>query len=431
MLSQVYVPDPASVGQHMHDAAAEIVRRGHEALVLCSARGYDDPTKRYAARETREGVDIRRMPLSSFGKKTILHRLAGQGLFIAQILLRGLLSRHDAILVSTSPPMCSLVAVVIRTIRRKPIVYWAMDINPDQVLAMGVMRPGSMPVRAMDWLNRRILGCAHTVVALDRFMAERLRAKRDIPGLLHVDPPWPHDDHIETIDHADNPFRRDHTLGDGRAPGSKFVVMYSGNHSPANPLDTILAAADRLRQRHDIVFLFIGGGKAKKQVEDAIARGSTNIRSLPYQPIETLKYSLSAADVHVVSVGDDVVGIVHPCKIYGSMSVARPVLTFGPVPSHVSDLVQGLKIGFHHAHGDVDGAVRSIEALATMSAAQRAELGARAGAAAGDRYSKRTLCTRFGDLVEDALLGRAPCSAGTPGPDLTPTTPTPAAAPHA
>ncbi len=56
VLSQVYVPDPASVGQHMHDAAAERARRGHSVRVVTSARGYDNPARRYPLREERDGV---------------------------------------------------------------------------------------------------------------------------------------------------------------------------------------------------------------------------------------------------------------------------------------------------------------------------------------------------------------------------------------
>lgn len=403
ILSQVYVPDPASVGQHMHDAAAGLAARGWPVRTLCSARGYDDPTRKYPPRETLDGVQVRRMPLSSFGKKSIATRLLGQALFLAQITFHGLCTpRLGAILVSTSPPMCAVAALAVALVRRVPVVYWAMDLNPDQAIAMGLFKERSLPVRAFNVLNRLILDRAHAIVALDRFMAERLNRKRDVSHKLAVFPPWPHDDHIESIDHERNPFRREHSL-DG-----KFVVMYSGNHSPANPLDTLLNAARSLQHREDIVFMFVGGGNGKKQIERAIADGATNIRSLPYQPIENLRYSLSAADVHVVSVGDDVVGIVHPCKIYGAMTVARPVLTFGPVPSHVSDLVQRYDIGRHHAHGDVDGTVRSIEELAAMSHAARAEIGARAKRIVEERLAKRVLCARFVDIVEAAANRTTP-----------------------
>ena len=81
VMSQVYVPDPTSVGQHMHDAAKELAARGNTVRVLTSARGYEDPSQKYPRKEVREGVHIRRLPLSSFGKSSILIRLDRRNLF--------------------------------------------------------------------------------------------------------------------------------------------------------------------------------------------------------------------------------------------------------------------------------------------------------------------------------------------------------------
>ena len=47
VLSQVYVPDPASVGQHMADAAQSMAARGYRVRVLTAGRGYDDPSVKY------------------------------------------------------------------------------------------------------------------------------------------------------------------------------------------------------------------------------------------------------------------------------------------------------------------------------------------------------------------------------------------------
>jgi hypothetical protein len=41
-LSQVYVPDPAAVGQHLADVAEELARAGQRVIVLTADRGYDD-----------------------------------------------------------------------------------------------------------------------------------------------------------------------------------------------------------------------------------------------------------------------------------------------------------------------------------------------------------------------------------------------------
>jgi len=399
VISQTYPPDPASVGQHMHDAAAEMARRGYRVITYASARGYEDAAQVYPRREEKDGVLIRRLPLASFGKKSILIRLVGGFLFTLQVILRGLFTRRLAgILVSTSPPMAPLAASVIHFFRRTPVTYWGMDLNPDQMIALGKLKPKALPCRLFDWMNRSILKRAKAVVTLDRFMAERLNAKRDVSSKMHVMPPWPHDDHLDVVDHADNPFRAEHGLE------GKFVVMYSGNLSIASPVTTILDAAMKLHDRDDIVFLFIGGGLGKQEVDDLIAREKPgNIRSLPYQPIETLRYSLSAADVHLVSVGEKIVGICHPCKVYGALAVARPIMLLGPRPCHVSDILDEHEVGWSIEHGDVDAAIKAIEQACDLGHDQRMALGRLARDLVDQRFSKAKLCGDFCDIMESTM----------------------------
>jgi hypothetical protein len=76
---------------------------------------------------------------------------------------------------------------------------------------------------------------------------------------------------------------------------------------------------------------------------------------MPHQPLETLAGSLSAADLHLVVMGDPFVGLVHPCKIYNILAVGSPCLYVGPQPSHVSELAASLPplIVRCASHGDV------------------------------------------------------------------------------
>jgi colanic acid biosynthesis glycosyl transferase WcaI len=397
ILTQVYVPDPAAVGQYLHDAAAELARRGHRVIVYAASRGYDDPTKVFPAREVRDGVEIRRLPLSSFGKASIPLRILGGVLLMVQQIVRAMfVGRLDRIVVSTSPPMCPIAALIVSWLRFKPIIYWVMDINPDQVIALGKVKDGSVPVRIMNWLNRRILGRARRIVALDRFMLERLQMKCDIADKTAIIPPWAHDDHIEMIEHADNPWRTEHIAEE------TFVVMYSGNHGFSTPIETVLNAALLLQGDAGMEFMFIGGGVGKQLVNDTIeSQSPTNVRSLPYQPFETLRYSLSAADVHLVSVGDDVVGIVHPCKIYGAMAVGRPILLLAPDPCHASDLVRDNNIGWHIPHGDVEVAKRVLEEIRATPPDVLREMGQRAQDTIRREFSKAALCGRLCDEVEE------------------------------
>jgi hypothetical protein len=398
ILSQVYPPDAASVGQHMADVASSMAARGHRAVVLTADRGYDDPAQRFPRREWLGGAEVRRLPFSSFGKRSIGMRVLGGLSFALQAVWISLrLGPIDGVLVSTSPPLTQLAGLLVSRIRRVPLTLWVMDLNPDQMVALKLLRPGHPVVKAFDWLNRRVLARARDVIVLDRFMAARVLAKLDVGDKLTVLPPWPHEDHVAPTPKEGNPFRREHGL-DG-----KFVVMYSGNHGPSNPLMTALDAALRLRDDPRFAFVFVGGGIGKAEV-DAVA-GPT-ILSLPYEPLERLRYSLSAADVHLVTLGDAVVGIVHPCKVYGAMAVARPILLIGPDQSHVGDLLAREEIGWRIAHGDVDGLVRLLRSLADEDGSQLLEMGQRARQALQGGLSKAELCGRLCDILEQGSAPR-------------------------
>lgn len=399
VLTQVFLPDPASVGQHMADAAIEMARRGHRVRVYAANRGYENPAMKYPPRDTIEGVEVRRLPFSSFGKKRILTRVIGTAIFMTQAFFIALLAPDvDAIFFSTSPPLIGFVASLAAMIRRVPVAYWAMDLNPDQLIMMGKIKPTSFAAKFLEGINRFILRRAALVIALDRFMADRLRTRAALDGKMVVMPPWPHENHVENVDPATNPFRLRHNLV------GKFVVMYSGNHSPSNPLTTLLQAAVRFKDDPNLRFLFVGGGLGKKEVEAVIREHRlTNAHSLPYQPLADLRYSLSAADVHVVSLGNEMVGIIHPCKIYGAMAVSRPVLFFGPSPSHIADLLDKDEFGWHVSHGDVAEAVRTLASLPKLPAERLWEMGRTAQSVLRAQLSQEMLCSRFCDALESHL----------------------------
>jgi len=164
------------------------------------------------------------------------------------------------------------------------------------------------------------------------------------------------------------------------------VVMYSGNHSPCHSLDTLLGAARALQEESDVVFCFVGGGSEQAKVRGS---GLSNVKCLPYQPLNALSNSLSAADLQVVVMGEKFVGIVHPCKIYNILSIGAPVLYIGPEPSHVTDIASKHGQFFMSRHGDVDSVVAGIQKAIELR--QRQPVIA---------YSKEKLLSRLIALVE-------------------------------
>lgn len=396
ILSQVYVPDPAAVGQHLHDAAVALVKRGHSVQVICSSRGYDDPDRVYPKREVIEGVSVRRYGLPLFSKSNMLLRLFGSAWAMAAIFFLALFgSRCDTVIFSTSPPMVGLLAIMVASLKRASTIYWAMDLNPDQLAAMGKLSPRSPVYRVIETVNRIILSRSSLTVTLDRFMKQRLIENGRKPKEVLVLPPWAPAPADHPVPHEQNRFRARHGLA------GKFVVMYSGNHSPANPLETIIRAAVVLKHDDRIRFAFVGGGLEKRRVQ-AIATEHClkNILDLPYQPMAELPHSLSAADVHVVTLGTSMVGIVHPCKVYGAMAVGRPILFVGPRPSHVTDILDQHDVGRAVQHGDVDGCVAAIRGLAAISHFERDAMGQAAVRVVARAFDHTDLVTRFCEAAE-------------------------------
>jgi len=453
LLNQAFHPDVASTAQHLTDFALELSKRGHEVTVVASRRAYDDPNQRFPKHEmwkpettrqrdsetTRQpdhlevpwsrgpvvpwsGIEIHRIWSTGFGKGAKWRRGLDFASFILACCWRLLwLPRFDVVVALTSPPLISCVGACFAKWKRARFLYWVMDLNPDEAVAAGWLREGAPATRFLDALSRFSLKRADKVVALDRFMSARIAAKGIAGERIAVIPPWSHDDVVRFDEAGRDKFRRAHGL-DG-----KFVVMYSGNHSPCHPLDTLLQAASRLAQRKDIVFCFVGGGSEFRKIQcldhettrprDHQTTGPQSTRPevrgpagplscgpvvtsprgqvlcLPYQPLNELAGSLSAADLHVVVMGEPFVGTIHPCKIYNVLAVAAPVLYIGPRPSHVSEVFDVLgnpSLCRWAGHGDVDAVVRQITDLAKSVGRLDGKCAARAGG-----FSKETLLPRL------------------------------------
>jgi colanic acid biosynthesis glycosyl transferase WcaI len=355
LLNQAFYPDVVSTAQHASDLARGLTQAGHEVTVVCSSRGYDDPRIRFLKRQTWNGVNIIRIQSTGFGKASKWRRATDFGSFMASCALRlGFLPQFDVVVAMTSPPLISFLSSLVVPRRATSLVFWSMDLNPDEAIAAGWLSEKSLTARVLSWMLLHTLKSASVIVALDRFMKDRIEAKGIEPEKVVVVPPWAHDDRVRFDSEAREEFRKLHGLS------NKFVVMYSGNHSPCHPLDTLLEAAERLTDHDDVVFCFVGGGSEFLRVrERAQNRGLRNVLWLPYQPVEKLAGSLSAADLHVVVMGDKYVGILHPCKIYNILAVKKPFLYIGPNESHVTDII-GRNDPYVSSHGDVEGVVANI-----------------------------------------------------------------------
>lgn len=364
LINQAFHPDVVATGQYLADLARKLADDGHHVTVVSSRRAYDNPRKLFASREQWQGIDIQRVWATGFGKGAKWRRALDFASFAVSCALQLLRTpRPDVVVALTSPPLVSLLAAWFARLKRCRFVYWVMDLNPDEAIVAGWLRENSIPGRILDWASRYSLRHAAAVIVLDSYMHKRILAKGIAPGNLHVLPPWSHDTEVRFDSAGRDRFRAQHGLT------GKLVVMYSGNHSPCHPLQTLLRAANEMRTDQQVQFCFVGGGSEFAKVKTFAAEHAlSNVTCLPYQPLSELSASLSAADLHVVVMGNAFVGTIHPCKIYNILGVACPFLYIGPDQSHIQDVLVRLRApqGCASArHDDVPGVVKHIESIKT------------------------------------------------------------------
>jgi len=243
------------------------------------------------------------------------------------------LPRPDAVVALTSPPLISFIGACYARLRGGRFYYWVMDLNPDEAIAAGWLNESSITARLLSKCLAHSLRVAEKTIVLDRFMKVRIVEKGVPERKVVVVPPWSLTTAVRFDQQGRLAFRERYGLS------QKFVVMYAGNHSPCHPLGTLLEAAQQLSPHNDIAFCFVGGGSELKKVQAFAAQQQLhNIICVPYQSLEQLAGTLSAADLHAVVMGERFVGIVHPCKIYNVLAVGSPFLYIGPEESHITDI---------------------------------------------------------------------------------------------
>src|SRR5882724_1883656 len=362
LLNQAFWPHVVARAQQLTMLARRLSERGHQVTVITSAQGYDGATASFPRRERWHAIDIVRISSVGAGKKHRWQRTLNFASFLFACAARLIaMPRQDVVIALTSPPLISWLGSLFIRIKGGELIFWPLDLNPDEAIAAGWLKESSFTAKFLSRLLNSSMARAKTIIALDEFMKERIVAKGIPTDKIDVIPPAP-DDAVSYDEEGREAFRRAHDVAD------KFVVMYAGNHSPCHSLDALLLAAQKLKHREEIVFLFVGGGSEVAKVQSfAGSHELRNIRHLPYQPQATLSALLSAADLHVVVMGEGFGGIVHPSKIYNILKVRAPFLFIGPEAGFISDIVAAAPrelVAMRAQHGHIEEVVTFISSLA-------------------------------------------------------------------
>jgi glycosyltransferase involved in cell wall biosynthesis len=335
-VNRFFHPDLSATSQMLSDLAFRLAQNGVDVHVICSRQLYENADARLRPRERVQGVEVHRVWTARFGRTSLLGRAFDYATFYlsASLRLLMLLRAGDVAVVKTDPPMLSIPAAVAVALRGAKLVNWLQDVFPEVASRLEMTIPRFIEV-GLQALRDRSLRYARANVVLGARMRDYLRARDIDADRFHIVENWADGRAIQPRSAARSELRAQLGLAE------RFVVGYSGNLGRAHEYDTILAAAEALRDDPKFVFLMIGGGaKVKALQRDAAARKLANFRFAPYQPREALADSMAAADVHWVSLLPQLEGLIVPSKVYGILAAARPMIFIGDPAGEIAQLIR-------------------------------------------------------------------------------------------
>ena len=330
-LTHYYPPEVNAPANRVHEHARAWVKAGHAVTVITGVpnhprgqlfAGYEN---RFLQEEWLDGVRVLRTWMYLTANEGFLRRTANYVGFMLTSVLASFRAERPDVVVATSPQFfCGIAGAVVGALKRRPFVLEVRDLWPESIVALGQLRRGSLPVRALEALERWLYRRARGVVVVTRAFARHVAA-RGVP-----------EDRIALVYNgidgdAWRPRPAAPDLLARHGIGGAFRVGYVGTLGLAHGLVTVLEAAERLADP-SVEFVFVGDGADRARIElEAKKRGLANVHFVGLVPRGEVPDWLASLDVLLVMLRDlPVFETVIPSKLFEFAAMERPIVLAAP-----------------------------------------------------------------------------------------------------
>lgn len=331
VIHQYYLMPGQFGGSRFNEMARMWSERGHEVTVIAGTVDYGagkSPERyrgKWVTKEADGAVTVYRCHVpDSYGRSYLGRMWAFLGFTFSASTAVLRLERPDVV-IATSPPLVAVIPGWIAAhVRRRPCpwIFEIRDLWPESAVTTGVLREKSLLTRVLYAVEKFACRSADRVNVLTPAFQEDIerRGLASPSKILFV----PNGADVETFvpGPRDNSVRREFGWGD------RFVAMYAGAHGRANALGQLLDAAERLRDRPEILIACVGGGPERNRLEaEAQRRGLSNVCFHGAQPKARMPDIVNASDAGLaVLQNNPTFRTVYPNKVFDYMSSARPVI---------------------------------------------------------------------------------------------------------
>jgi glycosyltransferase involved in cell wall biosynthesis len=401
VVTQYFWPETFRV----NDLVEGLVARGHEVTVLTGRPNYPegrifDAYRRDPAAFSRfAGAEVLRVPLRPRGKGSLRLVLnyasfVFWGCLLGPWKLRG--RRFDAIFFwETSPITSALPAILLRRLKRAPLAMWVLDLWPETLSAVGVVRSQSV-LNMVGWLVAFIYRRCALILAQSRAFFANIEKWSGDTSRIRYFPGWA--EPLFAVDPASVA-----VAPEMAALPRGFTVVFAGNIGEAQDFPAILDAFEQLRGRPDIRLVILGDGRAADHVRAEIARrglGDTVVM-LGKHPIERMPSFFRGADALLVSLKPDpIFAMTIPGKVQAYLASGIPLL--GMLDGEGARVIVESGAGFACAAGDGAGLARIVAQAADLPESQREAMGLSGRDYGRREFDRDTLIDRLCGWLEEA-----------------------------
>lgn len=407
IVTQYFWPE----NMRINDLVRDFSEKGHKVTVLTGLPNYPEGQvyERYRAQPASFteycGASIVRVPLIPRGKRSINLILNYLSFFtMASTLgawkLRG--KHFDAVFVyAVSPIMAAIPAVIIGRLKKAPVFIWVLDLWPETLRAVGVLRQPFLlgcVGRVVSWIYNR----ADYLLLQSHGFYENVQryCTREIdPQRLIYFPSWAEDDFSTTTPPPSALLTHDPSV---------FTVLFAGNLGEAQDLPAVIEAAQTLVGTVAVRWVIVGDGRMSDWLADQVeARSLENVLLLGRHPLEEMPGLFACADALLVSLKtNDVFEKTIPGKVQAYLASGKPIL--GMINGEAAHVIEASGAGLACPSGDAAALARITLELATTDENERIRMGKSGREYYLANYSKPTLLARLEQLFRDATLRKGP-----------------------
>jgi glycosyltransferase involved in cell wall biosynthesis len=401
--SQYFPPEVGATQTRAYEMSRYLAARGHNVTVVTEVPNHPSgiippPYRgRFFERRVEDGVDVLRLWVWAAPEKSFKSRMRFYLSYLGMASLAGSMvpGRYDLVYATSPPLFTGAAGLAASTLRRIPFVFEVRDLWPESAVALGELS-NPRAIRAAERLESLLYCKARQVVAVTHGIKERLVARGVEPSRIELIPNGANTD-LFRFTEAGRRLVRQKLCLDGQ-----FVAMYAGIHGIAQGLETLLEAADLLRDQAHFKFVFVGEGPRKRDLANmADALALANVTMLPEVAATEMPAYLSAADCAIVPLRNEPLfrGAL-PSKMFEAWACSRPVVLSvrGEAESILTEAGGGLAIAPENSQA-LAGALRE---LATNSEAAR-QMGARGRQYVAHNYSRHEQARALEEVLLRAL----------------------------